>query len=350
MSTDNDTLVGSRPLLVLFADISGSTRLFEDHGDAVARDACAACVAVMTEVVERFDGTVVKTIGDEIMAVFDDPAKGVMASTDLQGAVRRAGEEGRFVTGELRIKVGLHFGLALEEVDDTVGEASIVAQQVIKLAKADQVLTTDATLEAIPPMLRSSSRFQDRIDSAATGETLEVHELIWEVSGLTQMANVALPGRRAEHTRLVLTRGGQSFTCDAGEPTLTIGRVQGNDVVVPGDLTSREHASVQYRRGRFYIADNSANGTLVIGEDGSTTSLRREEFALRGSGRLCVGGSPEKHPEGVSEFRCEWPGAGLAVSTGSTPTRRRRGRWPARRSPSARCCACRETSGACPEQ
>lgn len=305
MSPGSDTLVGARPVLVLYADISGSTRLFEQHGDTVARDACAACIEVMRGVVEQHRGRVVKTIGDEVMAIFEDPAEGVMAGTDVQGAVRRASAEGRFVTGELRIKVGLHFGLALEEVDDCLGEAPIVAQQVIKLAKADQVLVTAATLQMVPPMLRASSRFVDRVSSAATGAAIDVHELTWEISGLTQVSDIALQESRAEHTTLLLSYEGKSFQCDADEPVIAIGRVADNDIVVQTDLTSRHHAEIEYRRGRFHLADSSANGTLVIAEDGTTTSVRRESVALRGRGRLCMGGTPDGNPRGVVEFSCE---------------------------------------------
>lgn len=305
MEPGSDTPSGARPLLVLYADISGSTRLFEEHGDEKARDACAACVSVLGGVTRRHGGRVVKTIGDEILAVFEDPARGVMAATDMQGAVREASEAGRFVTGELRIKVGLHYGPALEEDDDVVGEAPAIAQQVIKLAKADQVLTTSLTLESVPAMLRVASRFQDRIPSAAGSRELDVHELIWEVSGLTQAADVSLVDPSSALTRLTLRRGESAWVCDATTPALSIGRVPGNDVVVPTDLTSRHHAEIAYRRGRFYIRDNSANGTVVVAEDGTATNLRREEHRLRGAGRLCVGGNPQSNPEAVLEFRCE---------------------------------------------
>jgi class 3 adenylate cyclase len=304
MDIDGETLVGPRKLLVVYADISGSTRLFEEFGDTIARDACAACIEVLTEVVERLGGRVAKTIGDEILAVFNDPAKGVMAGTDMQGAVRQANEDGRFKTGDLRIKVGMHFGMALEEEDDVVGEAPTVAQQVIKLAKADQVLSTADTLEAVPPMFRAGCRFHDCITMGGDKE-YDVHELIWEVSGLTQAADTGPIEQRVVYTRMTLEFAGETAVCDAEVPSLTLGRVAGNDLVIPTDLTSRQHAEVSYRRGRFHIADNSANGTLVVNEDGATVSLRREQMALRGSGRLCMGGTLETNPDGVVTYNCE---------------------------------------------
>jgi class 3 adenylate cyclase len=305
VSHEADTAVAPGRILVLFADIAGSTKLYEDFGDARARDATAACVSVMSDLVAQFGGRVLKTIGDEIMAVFDDPARGVMAGTDMQGAVRQASEGGRFVTGTLRIKVGLHFGRGMETADDVFGEAAVVAQEVVKLAKADQVLTTADTLQLLPPMLRSGSRHVDQVKVAGVPEEVEVYELIWEVSGLTQMASTEPLAPRITHTRLHLDYAGNAYRVDADEPELRLGRVAGNDIVVPADLTSRQHAHIELRRGRFLITDNSANGTLIVNDEGGTTSLRRDHVALSGSGLICLGGTQEDNPDCVVRFRCE---------------------------------------------
>ena len=124
VDSDQAADLQERARLVLFADISGSTRLFETFGDEKARDACAVCLEMLADVVEGHHGRVVKAIGDEIMAVFEDPSSGVMAGTDMKGVVRRASAERRFHTGEMRIKVGMHFGTALEEMDDLPGSPS----------------------------------------------------------------------------------------------------------------------------------------------------------------------------------------------------------------------------------
>ncbi len=60
----------TRNLAVLFADVAGSTRLYETAGDAAALLMIGRCVEVMRGVCEERDGRVVKTIGDEVMAVF----------------------------------------------------------------------------------------------------------------------------------------------------------------------------------------------------------------------------------------------------------------------------------------
>jgi len=149
-----------RPLLVLYADISGSTALYEQYGDDLARADCAACIGVLTEVMARHGGRLVKTIGDEVMCVFHSAPHGAMAATDMQSAVRRASEEGLFKTRPQRIKAGFHFGPGIEEEHEVSGEASITAQQLIKMAKADQVLTSRETLEALPVELPKTQPYE----------------------------------------------------------------------------------------------------------------------------------------------------------------------------------------------
>src|SRR5256886_15624892 len=63
----------SRQTTVLFADVSGSTKLYETAGDAVALTAIGRCIERMRKAAESTGGRVVKTIGDEIMALFPRP-------------------------------------------------------------------------------------------------------------------------------------------------------------------------------------------------------------------------------------------------------------------------------------
>ena len=304
-SAEKSVNPSNTPIAVLYADIVGSTALYEQYGDVTARNSTAVCVQVMSEVVERFRGRVVKTIGDEVMALFRDPSRCVMASTDIHAAVRRAGTAGQFETGPLRIKVGAHFGPGLEEESDVFGEAAIVAQQIIDLAKADQTLVSAALRESVPEMLRMGSRYFDRIDAEHSGGPIDVHELLWEVSDSTQVAGVQPISANSEAMTLVLDYMGESYRVDADRPHMRFGRVEGADIVVATDLTSRQHADIEYRRGRFHLTDNSVNGTVVVNDEGAMTSLRRESSVLRGCGCICLGGTPEANPQGVIQFRCE---------------------------------------------
>lgn len=291
-------------LAVLYADIAGSTRLYEQHGDAVAQKVISSCLALLKQVAERSGGRVVKSIGDEIQCVFEDPAMAMMAGTDMQAEVENAGVQKRFETGALRIKVGFHYGPAHESNGEIHGQAALIAQDVIKLAKPDQVLTSAPTLDAVPRAFRLGARQVDELRLDGSTKIIDVYEIIWDEISVTQ-ESIYKPSVDSDALRcVILNYKGKKLEVDEKRPTITIGRVKSNDIVTPTDLTSRMHAEIHFRRGRCYITDVSINGTLVIDDSGKATALRRERFPLKESGQICVGGGPEKNPDGVIDYLC----------------------------------------------
>src|SRR4026207_1922014 len=69
---------------IVFADVVGSTRLYELLGDHQARDMIVVRVEVMRGAAERNRGTVIKTIGDEILAIFPTANDAVNAAAEMQ--------------------------------------------------------------------------------------------------------------------------------------------------------------------------------------------------------------------------------------------------------------------------
>ena len=74
-------------LAIVFSDISGSRKLYDTLGDAIARELIAQCLAVMTDVINRNQGTVIKTIGDEIMCTFATAYEAIQGAMGMQEAV-----------------------------------------------------------------------------------------------------------------------------------------------------------------------------------------------------------------------------------------------------------------------
>ena len=70
-------------LTIVFADISGSTRLYEVLGDAPARAQVASCLQILTDVTQRHGGSVIKTIGDELMCTFPTAESAVSAACEM---------------------------------------------------------------------------------------------------------------------------------------------------------------------------------------------------------------------------------------------------------------------------
>src|SRR5678816_1506832 len=72
---------------VLFADVSGSTKLYETAGDAVAHAAIEKCVNLMREKTLSSKGRVIKTIGDEVMSAFPTADDAAGAAIEMQAAI-----------------------------------------------------------------------------------------------------------------------------------------------------------------------------------------------------------------------------------------------------------------------
>ena len=77
----------TQPLCILFADVSGSTKLFEQRGDVEARRIIAAVLEALSKVCVSHGGKVIKTIGDEIMCTLPSAMAGVLAACDMQKRV-----------------------------------------------------------------------------------------------------------------------------------------------------------------------------------------------------------------------------------------------------------------------
>lgn len=278
-------------MAILFADVSGSTQLYDTLGDLRARAIVARCVAIMSEITQAQGGSVVKTIGDEVMSTFGSADEAVAAAAAMQEAIT-----GQLVVDgrQLAIRVGLHFGSALIEDMDVFGDAVNVASRMANQAKSGQVLTTGATVERMTGPWRSAMRQIDRAELKGKREQVDVYELVWQAEEVTLIrhkpwANAPQLGGR----RLLLQGGSGVVELGEGHPTMTVGRADETDLVVKDDGVSRLHARVEYRNGRFVLTDQSANGTWVLPDGGEGSYVHRDSLVLAGSGLLGLGQAPQ---------------------------------------------------------
>ena len=108
--TYTERLSQSRPQTILFADVSGSTRLFETKGDVEARRLIAMVLDALSVICVQHGGRVIKTIGDEIMCTLPTAMAGVMAACDMQ---RKMSRDVNFLReSPLLLEVALHMPAA----------------------------------------------------------------------------------------------------------------------------------------------------------------------------------------------------------------------------------------------
>lgn len=272
-------------LTILFADISGSTQLYDTLGDVDAKAIVTDCLSLLTEIVRQHQGRVIKTIGDEIMAAFPEPNVAVKASCQMQVQLSRHLSDSQQPLG---LRVGLNFGSVLEEGSDIFGDAVNVAARMVGLAKVGEVLTTAPTVSALNYELQAQTRPIDRLSVKGKHERITVCEVIWKKEGLT------LIRLRQRQTGLVqphlqLRFHGKTLEVGADQMILTLGRAPENDLVVTNNLTSRNHARIEFRRGKFVFVDQSTNGSYLLIPEGSPVFLHREESLLPAQGWISLG-------------------------------------------------------------
>ena len=278
----------SATLAIVFADISGSTRLYESLGDQVARELVAECLGLLTEHIDRHKGTVIKTIGDEIMCTFPSAEGAIEAAMGMQeGVTEDLPDRNPNTPSTLTIRVGLHYGPAILEGGDVFGDAVNVAARMAGLAKGGQIITTQDTAEALPPVLRASTRHLDRIPVKGKAEDIDIFEVIWQAEDVTRMATGLLKNE-AKTARLRLTYHSEAVSLDQDITSFTLGRGKKADMVVNDTMASREHAKIECRRGKFILTDQSTNGTYVLTPEGPSY-LRREDVVLTGRGKIALG-------------------------------------------------------------
>ena len=288
-----------RKLAILFADVAGSTKLYETLGDAEALLTIGRCLEIMRIVCEEHGGRVVKTIGDEAMAVFPLPANAAYAAIAMQVQISSQ----RTAKGApLAIHAGFHFGPVIDENADVYGDAVNLAARLCSLAKAGQTLVSGDTVEVLSPALRARMRDQDA--HTMKGKLLDIHtfELIWQESEEELTAMSTRPAIKP--VGLKLTHGARELDLDQNSPPITLGRDAQNDVVIMDRKASRLHARIERRRDKFVLVDVSSNGTYCTVNGEPEIMLRREELILRGNGRISFGHPGKDDPTEGLEFAC----------------------------------------------
>jgi len=297
---ENDPLKGNlTQVAVLFADVAGSTKLYEALGDAEAKVLIDEALIGMKVITQRHRGRVIKTIGDELMCVFPDADRGSLAASEMQLAVNGLPP----VSAVKRsIRVGFHAGPVLEADGDVFGDTVNTAARMAGLAKADQIITTSAAVALMSPLLRESTRRIAALAVKGKGEDVEVCEVLWQASDDLTMATSSI-AQTAAPASLQLVHGGRSIVLEGANARAVLGRDASCHVVLADRKASRVHARIELRRDKFFLVDQSTNGTFVSFAGEREIVLRREEVMLRGTGRITFGHSIADSDEETLDFR-----------------------------------------------
>jgi hypothetical protein len=252
--------------------------------------------------VATYQGRVVKTIGDEVMAVFRDADTALQAASDMQ---TRVAALPTFADARLAIRVGFHFGPAIEESGDYFGDAVNTAARMAGLAKGGQIITTAATVASLSPLLRESTREVAALSVKGKQSEVKVCEVLWQIGeDLTMLA--ASRAQASTEAVLRLAHGSRALVMDDDLATVQIGRDVSHHILITDKMASRLHGRIERRGDKFYYVDLSTNGTYITIEGDVETCLRRDQAMLRGRGTLSFGHSATDPGAELVTFVCEY--------------------------------------------
>lgn len=288
---------------IMFADVSGSTQMYDRLGDEAAKKTIDRCLGSLQVVVEANQGIVVKKIGDELMCRFDTADAAVSAAIVSQSEIKSMGGT---ELAPLSIRIGIHYGEVIEDDNDIFGDAVNIAARMAGIARGGQIITTADSVAELDTELASQARQVDLTRVKGKQEKLAVFEVLWEQGGdVTRVATELLSRGVARPKKLRLSRGEMAWEIASEADSVSIGRGESCDIVVDTALASREHAYCELRRGKFVLVDRGTNGTYVGIDGEDEIYLRREEMVLRGKGSISLGKpAAETAAESLIRFEC----------------------------------------------
>ena len=286
---------------ILFADVVGSTRLYDNLGDTKASETVANCLDIMKEATLQNSGTVIKTIGDEVMSTFATVDDAMSAASQMQERIS-AGDSDIPVS----IRIGCHFGPVVKEQNDIFGAAVHTANRMTSQAKSEQIIISGTTVEKLGPEWRAQTRQIDVATVRGRVDEVALFEVLWQPDEATSMLpRIDWDSKSKTATKLTLTFRDQAVVVDENRKGVNLGRADDNDLVVKGNLISRIHARVEMRRGKFLLVDQSTNGTFLENAQGDETFIRRDSTELSGEGIIGLGRVAKPGTPLAVHFVCE---------------------------------------------
>ena len=286
---------------VLFVDVTDSTRIYESLGDTVALALINGLFARIDRIVAKYFGAVLKTLGDGMVCVFEDPDDAFRAACDIQTSVHAGGQGAH---NRLQIKVGFTYGPVILSKGDVFGDTMNVCARLMALANPEQILTSRQAVEALSPGLRTRCRELFAAQIKGKADEVPVCDVAWRYDPAVTETNLTRADlAQASQLSLTLIYRGNLFIVNRNRPVLQMGRDDSNDIVIVSLFASRIHARVQARDANFVLTDLSSNGTFLLADEHSSeVLLRRQDALLGGRGWIGLGKNATTHGDHSVRF------------------------------------------------
>ena len=265
---------------VLIADITGSTRLYEQVTQREALTQIGLVLARMRDLIEANGGNCVKSQGDDTLSYFAHPLPAMQAAREM---VEEDWPHG------MSIHAGLFHGEVLSMDKDIYGNAVNTAARLAALSKPGEVLIGDDAYDRLPPEHRPLFVSLGGIRLKGKKEPTHVYSyMAGQVSTQTVVFGAG-QGQRVRRTESAeIQCNGKGWSISEGD-SLTIGRAEDCDICLGHPWISRQHGRLDLRGAQLEYTDHSSSGSSVITAEGQEFDVHRRATLLNGEGLLLLG-------------------------------------------------------------
>jgi adenylate cyclase len=278
---------------VVFADLVGSTGIFERLGDETAGRFVTQLTTALAKIFEQHNGRVVKLLGDGLFVVFAEESQALTACIAIQNRLSDRPVYPAGMKAPVQMQMGLESGEVVEIDGDCYGDAVNSAARLADLAGADQILTTQRVRDALAADQRALLRSLGPMYLRGKSDATEVFRVEWDSgrdSEATVMGVSMFASSAKTKTHLEIRVGENSCQLRADGGKITMGRSRSADLFLNDSRVSRLHAAVEWVGGHFVLSDSSSFGTWVyFGNQVEPVVLRRTECYLVGQGQIALG-------------------------------------------------------------
>ncbi|MDT8991643.1 adenylate/guanylate cyclase domain-containing protein [Curvibacter sp. APW13] len=298
---------------VVFTDLHGSTAVFESLGNARATEVVTGFNTEIGRIVQAHRGQVVKTLGDGLLAIFDDALQAIEAAVTIQRDHQQR-LSALSDTHRMPVRIGISSGDVEWVQGDCYGDAVNVASRLCDLCGPNQIWINLSTLDAVNGKLSYGCRTLGTIAVRGRVEPCSVFQVEWQSEAATELMTVLgqfdpdqmQSAGDSIGKEIELHWNGHQETFHAFDLPVSIGRVKTNRLVVPDPRVSRTHAQLLWKNGAIVLEDLSSYGTWIRFSDAPSRAdilLRRSSSVLYGQGILVLGATFSDSDAPVVRFK-----------------------------------------------
>lgn len=268
---------------ILLADVTGSTALYAQVGDAEAHSQINRCLGEIRRVIGREGGNFIHSKGDDVLCTFTNPNAALIAAHGILLINRR---------NRLSIHAGLHHGSVIRTDNDIFGDCVNVCARLASLANPGEVLVSQNMADNLSVQHHASLRVLDDIVFKGKDEAIRVYSMTLKATTMhTEIGDLQnllsqLPANASDaEISIELKYGKRTLIC-TDSSSVTIGRSGTSDLVVDQPWVSRQHATISVIRNKAQLVDRSSGGTYITMGDNPELPVLRETVLLIGTGTI----------------------------------------------------------------